>query len=57
MEVKTTLSVGPKVFSDEEFERFAREVAGPDLEGWEYFVESTGVTIHRRYKEVSSYCT
>ena len=48
----TNLSYGPGVFTDEEFEKAAKEVIDPDLDGWEFFVESHGTKIYRKYKEV-----
>ena len=41
------------VFRDEEFERVAQEVVEPDLNGWDFFVESQGFRIYRRYEAVS----
>ena len=40
-------------FTDEDIIKIAPEVANPVLDGWEFFVESTGVQIHRKYREVS----
>lgn len=40
------------LFTDEEFLSAAQQVQNPLLEGWELFVESMGVKIYRRYKEV-----
>ena len=50
------LSHGPGVFTDEEFEKVAREVVAPDLNGFEFFVESHGTKFFRKYKEVSRCC-
>ena len=52
MAMKTLFSVGPGVFTDEEFERAVAEIAKPDLEGWEFFIESMNTKIYRKYKEV-----
>ena len=52
MAMKTLFSVGPGVFTDEEFERAVAEIAKPDLEGWEFFFESMNTKIYRKYKEV-----
>ena len=47
------MSVGPGVFTEEEFQRAAHEVVEPDLSGaWEFFVESHNTKIYRNYKEV-----
>ena len=48
------LSHGPGVFTDEEFEKVAREVVAPDLNGFEYFVESHGTKFYRKYREVGT---
>lgn len=53
MAMDTLFSVGPGVFTDEEFARAVGEISVPDLEGWELFVESMGTTIYRKYKEVA----
>ena len=45
-------SHGPGVFTDEEFEKMAREVVAPDLTGFEFFVESHGTKFYRKYREV-----
>lgn len=52
MACKTTFSIGAGVFTDEDFERAAKEVLDPDINGWEFFVESRGTKIYRNYKEV-----
>lgn len=52
MAIQTLFSVGPCVFTDEEFARAVGEITTPDLEGWEFFVESMGTKIYRKYKEV-----
>lgn len=56
MAMNTLFSVGPGVFTDEEFARAVREISEPDLEGWEMFVETMGTTIYRKYKEVRPLC-
>lgn len=40
------------VFLDDDFEKTSFEVFERDVEGWEPFVESHGVTIYRLYNEV-----
>ncbi|XP_076455709.1 phosphatidylcholine transfer protein-like [Babylonia areolata] len=40
-------------FKDEEFQNTCRELEEPQVEGWEFFVESHGVTIYRLYNETS----
>ena len=52
MEMKTVFSVGPGVFTDEDFARAMHEIGKPHLEGWEFFVEAMGTKIYRKYKEV-----
>ena len=52
MDYKTTFSIGAGVFTDEDFERAAKEVLDPNINGWEFFVESRGTKIYRNYKEV-----
>ena len=49
---KVGASHGPGVFTDEEFEQVARQVVSPDLNGFEFFVESHGTKFYRKYKEV-----
>ncbi len=46
------MSYGPGVFTDEEFEKAAKELSEPDLVGWEFFVESHSTKIYRKYREV-----
>ena len=46
------LSYGPGEFTDEEFERAAREIANPNIAKYEFFVESHGTKIYRRYIQV-----
>ena len=52
MQVEGIYTKPTGLFKDEEFVAAARQVQNPDLEGWEFFVESMGVKVHRRYKEV-----
>lgn len=40
------------LFQDSEFEQACKELEEPQTEGWEFFVESHGVTIYRLYNEV-----
>ncbi len=40
------------LFTDDDFLKAARQVQNPDLTGWEFFVESTGVKMYRKYSEV-----
>ncbi|KAH9510170.1 hypothetical protein Btru_043646 [Bulinus truncatus] len=44
---------GEIVFKNEDFEHAIVELDIPSLEGWEFFVESHGVTIYRLYNESS----
>ena len=53
MASNTGVSYGPGVFTDEEFERAGKEVVEPELDGWEFYVESMNTKIYRKYKEVS----
>ncbi|CAG5128286.1 unnamed protein product [Candidula unifasciata] len=41
------------LFPDSEFQQILDQVDVPDVEGWEFFVESHGVTIYRMYNESS----
>lgn len=41
------------LFSDSEFEDACKELEAPQTDGWEFFVESHGVTIYRQYNEKS----
>lgn len=50
------LSYGPGAFTDAEFEEAAKEVVNPDLQDYEFFVESHGTKIYRHYKEVCATC-
>lgn len=54
MAMKTLFSVGPGVFTEEDFLSAVREISNPYLEGWEFFVEAMGTKIYRKYKEVTS---
>ena len=56
MAFKTLFSVGPGVFTDEDFERAVNEIDKPDLDGWEFFIESMNTKIYRKYKEVGVSC-
>lgn len=40
-------------FRDEEFFNTCKELDNPQVEGWEFFVESHGVTIYRLYNQES----
>ena len=42
-------------FTEEEFELAAKEIANPDLSDFEFFVESHGTKIYRRYIEVCNH--
>ena len=42
-------------FTDEQFNKTCIELENPQIEGWEFFVQSHGVTIYRKYNEVISY--
>jgi hypothetical protein len=44
-------------YSDAEFLNTCKELENPDVEGWEFFVESHGVTIYRLYNEVCVECS
>ena len=39
-------------FTDEEFQDACRQLDAPDTTGYEFFVESVGVKIYRKYNEV-----
>lgn len=45
---------GPGVFTQEEFEKAARQVVSPDISEFEYFIESHGTKFYRKYREVCS---
>jgi hypothetical protein len=51
MALKTVFSVGPGVFTEDEFARAVGELDSPDLEGWELLVESMGTKVYRKYRE------
>jgi hypothetical protein len=54
MALKTVFSVGPGVFTDEEFARAVGELSKPELdEGWDLLVEAMGTKIYRKYREES----
>ncbi|KAK3106166.1 hypothetical protein FSP39_014092 [Pinctada imbricata] len=40
-------------FPDSEYDQVCRELENPQVEGWEFFTESHGVTIYRLYNEES----
>jgi len=40
------------MFKDFEFEEAIKELECPQLDGWEFFTESHGITIYRMYNEV-----
>ena len=50
--MNTVFSVGPGVFTEDEFSRAVGELDSPDLEGWELLVESMGTKVYRKYREV-----
>jgi len=43
--------VNTAVFPDEEFIRIARQVNEPDFTGYEFYIETMGVTFYRKYRE------
>ena len=49
MEVKSS---NLNLFPDEEFERICQSLDTPDVEDYEFFVESHDVKIYRQYNEV-----
>ena len=50
---KTSMAVA---FQDDEFTKICKELEDPQVDGWEFFVESHGVTIYRLYDEVGCHC-
>lgn len=40
------------MFTDEEFKKYLTELDNPDLSEFEFFTESTGVKVYRRYNKV-----
>lgn len=42
------------LFPDDDFNRAIAELDKPDVDGWEFFVESNGVTIYRLFNEVKT---
>ncbi|KAL4229302.1 hypothetical protein ACF0H5_012342 [Mactra antiquata] len=42
-----------EAFKDSDFELACKELEEPQVEGWEWFTESHGVTIYRMYNETS----
>ena len=47
-----TIEHEPGLFPDVDFTNAIHELDNPDLNGWDFFVESKGVTIYRQYNEV-----
>ena len=43
--------VNAAVFPDEEFIKAARQVNNPDFTGYEFYMETMGVTFYRKYRE------
>ena len=43
------------LFTDDDFLKAAVQVKNPDFSGWEFFVESMGVKMYRKYSEVSNH--
>ena len=43
--------VNSSVFSDDEFIRVAKQVNEPDFTGYEFYIETMGVTFYRKYRE------
>lgn len=41
------------MFTDEEFKKYLKELDNPDLSEFEFFTESTGVKVYRRYNKTS----
>ena len=50
-------SLFPGAFRDEEFESVAKEILEPELEGWDFFLESMGFKFYRKYEEVYTQLT
>ena len=53
MEEAMKVAVSVRAFSDDEFRKAALELENPDLEGYEFFLESMNIKFYRRYREVS----
>ena len=43
--------VNTSVFPDDEFIRVAKQVNEPDFTGYEFYIETMGVTFYRKYRE------
>lgn len=43
--------VNSSVFPDDEFIRVAKQVNEPDFTGYEFYIETMGVTFYRKYRE------
>lgn len=43
--------VNSSVFSDDEFIQVAKQVNDPDFTGYEFYMETMGVTFYRKYRE------
>lgn len=41
------------MFTDDEFAVLMKELDQPQIDGWEFFTESHGISIYRLYNEVS----
>ena len=52
MEEAAKAAVSVKAFSDEEFKKAAMEMTNPNLEGYEFFLESMNIKFYRKYREV-----
>lgn len=55
MEEAAKAAVSVKAFSDEEFKKAAMEMTNPNLEGYEFFLESMNIKFYRKYREVGLY--
>jgi hypothetical protein len=53
MEEAMKVAVSVRAFSDDEFRKAALELENPDLEGYEFFLESMNIKFYRRYREES----
>ena len=45
--------VNSSIFPDDEFIRVAKQVNEPDFTGYEFYIETMGVTFYRKYREAS----
>ena len=43
--------VNTSVFADDEFIRVAKQVNEPDFTGYEFYIETMGVSFYRKYRE------